>query len=116
MMMEEKAHKLAKLNSKPLFRTGTSRKWITKAYTKIEMSAQVSLGSQAQYLPQLSLAQTPPKNVPTVNKNKPIVMDSSFTIFNSCRLTHHCEVGLAGLKIINTKLNKASTAASANGA
>src|SRR5690554_2306260 len=116
MIMEEKAHKPARLNSRAFFRAGTSRKWITKAYTKMEISAQVSLGSQAQYLPQLSFAQTPPKKVPTVSRNRPIVMDSSFTIFSSCILTHHWAVGFAGLKIIKIKLSKANMAASANGA
>ena len=38
-------------------------------YTTTLINAHVSFGSQPQYLPQDSLAQTPPKNVPIVNNS-----------------------------------------------
>lgn len=81
--MDENPQRLAKLKTIADLVPGISLKCNMIAYTKIEIRAQVSFGSHAQYLPQLSLAQTPPKNVPTVNRNSPMVIDSSLTEISS---------------------------------
>ena len=57
--------------------------WITKAYIKILIKAQVSLGSHPQYLPQLSLAHIPPKKFPMVSMINPTIKESSFIMVNS---------------------------------
>src|SRR5690606_11776073 len=116
MMIAENAHRLARLCTKGFFKAGINLKCITNAYTITEIRAHVSLGSQAQYLPQLSLAQIPPKKVPIVRRNKPMVIADSFTTCNSFMLSHHSLVGLSGLKIIKNRLNKTMMAASASGA
>ena len=64
-------------------RPGTNRIWITKAYTKILIKAQVSLGSQPQYRPQLSLAHIPPKKFPMVSMINPTIRESSLIMVNS---------------------------------
>src|SRR5690606_27861970 len=62
---------------------GTRRMCRTNAYTMTETKAQVSFGSQLQYLPQDSLAQIPPRKVPTVRAYNPMVSDISETIVSS---------------------------------
>src|SRR5690606_40705462 len=58
---------------------GTTRMCRTNAYTITETKAQVSFGSQLQYLPHDSFAQIPPRKVPTVRAYKPMVSDISET-------------------------------------
>ena len=66
----------------------------------IEMNAQVSFGSQLQYLPQDSFAQIPPKKFPTVKANKPMVRDISETMVNSLIVEWSCLSNVFLLEII----------------
>ena len=52
---------------------GTNLMCNTKCVTMIEMNAQVSFGSQLQYLPQDSFAQIPLRNSQQLMQNKPMV-------------------------------------------
>ena len=77
---------------------------ITKAYTIMLIKAQVSLGSQPQYLPQLSLAHMPPRKFPIANITKPTVKAISLIMVSSLMLMSMRSLFSSLVRIINNKV------------